>query len=77
MTDSVSYPCPCCGYLIFDEPTSSCDICPICFWEDDVFQLRFACVKGSANNVSLRIAQLNYIEFGACESNCHRSSDLV
>ncbi|KAF3884751.1 MULTISPECIES: CPCC family cysteine-rich protein [Nostocales] len=70
MTEHTSYPCPCCGYLIFDEPPGSYDICPICFWEDDVFQLRFACVDRSANNVSLLVGQLNYIEFGACESTC-------
>ena len=34
-------PCPCCGYLVFDEPVGSFDICPICDWEDDDVQLRF------------------------------------
>jgi len=30
-----TYPCPCCGYLVFTEPPGSYDICSICFWEDD------------------------------------------
>jgi hypothetical protein len=35
------YPCPCCGYLMFYEGPGSYDICKICFWEDDLSQLRF------------------------------------
>jgi hypothetical protein len=34
------YPCPCCGHVVFDEPPGSYSICPICFWEDDLVQLR-------------------------------------
>jgi rubrerythrin len=37
----MKYPCPGCGYLVFDEPPGSYEICPICFWEDDLAQLRF------------------------------------
>jgi hypothetical protein len=60
------YPCPCCGYLVFDEPAGSDDICEICFWHDDLSQLRFPRMTG-ANHVSLLDAQRNYREFGACE----------
>lgn len=60
-------PCPCCGYLVFAEPSGSYDICPICFWEDDVSQLRFAHIGGGANHVSLVEGQKNYADFGACE----------
>lgn len=42
-----SYPCPCCGYLVFDEPPGSYDICPVCGWEDDVSQLRLPTVSGA------------------------------
>ncbi len=38
---NANYPCPCCGYLVFTEPPGSYTICPICFWEDDISQLRF------------------------------------
>lgn len=60
------YPCPCCGYLVFNEIPGSYEICPICFWEDDLSQLRFPYTTG-ANHASLVQAQRNYIEFGACE----------
>lgn len=61
-----SFPCPCCGYLVFDEPPGSFDICPICFWEDDAAQLRFV-ARGGANRVSLLEAQQNCTEFGVSE----------
>lgn len=55
----VKYPCPCCGYLVFDESPGSHEICPICFWEDDLTQLRFPLMSGGANPVSLIEAQEN------------------
>jgi hypothetical protein len=61
------YPCPCCGYFVFDNPPGSYDICPICFWEDDESQLRFASIGGGANTMSLLEAQRNYAAFGASE----------
>ena len=62
------YPCPCCGYLDFDEGPGSYDICPICFWEDDLSQLRFAYMGGGANRVSLLEGQRFYGALGACEA---------
>ena len=59
------FPCPCCGYLTFDEPPGSYAICPICFWEDDLVQLRFP-TRGGAN-VPLLDAQRHFQRFGACE----------
>jgi hypothetical protein len=61
-----AYPCPCCGYLVFREPAGSYEICPICFWEDDISQLRFVHMKG-ANGVSLVDGQQNYLSIGVCE----------
>ncbi|MEV4636294.1 CPCC family cysteine-rich protein [Actinoplanes sp. NPDC049548] len=61
------YPCPCCGYLAFSEPPGSYDICPICFWEDDLVQLRWPDYSGGANRPSLRDSQQNFIRFGAME----------
>ena len=66
----VMNPCPCCGYLVFDEPPGSYDICPICSWEDDLSQLRFPVTTG-ANHVSLIDAQRNYARDGVCESRLH------
>src|SRR5262245_13967431 len=62
-----TYPCPCCGYLVFDEPPGSYNICPICFWEDDISQLRFVTMSGGANRVSLVEGQRNFISIGASE----------
>ncbi len=59
------YPCPCCGHLVFVEPPGSYDICPICFWEDDLVQLRWPDYSGGANQPSLIDAQTNYKKFGA------------
>ncbi len=67
MSDSASFPCPCCGYLVFAEPPGSGDICLICFWEDDAEQLRFPSLEDATNVVSLRQAQAGYAAFGAIE----------
>jgi hypothetical protein len=61
------YPCPCCGHLVFDEKPGSEDICLVCFWEDDLPQLRWPDLTQGANAVSLREAQKNYAECGAIE----------
>ena len=33
------YPCPCCGYRTYPVPKedAAAFICPVCFWENDVF----------------------------------------
>jgi hypothetical protein len=61
------YPCPCCGYEVFGESPGSYDICPICFWEDDIVQLAFPDLAGGANHCSLIEGQRNFASFGACE----------
>ncbi len=63
----MKYPCPCCGYLVFDESPGSYEICPICFWEDDLAQLRFPRMSWGANRVSLIEAQENYFRHGVSE----------
>ena len=60
------YPCPCCGYIVFHEPAGSYEICPICFWMDDLSQLRFVRTTG-ANHVSLVESQRTYLAAGASE----------
>ncbi|MGB6962400.1 MAG: CPCC family cysteine-rich protein [Candidatus Acidiferrum sp.] len=62
-----NFPCPCCGYLVFTGPPGSYDICPICFWEDDLSQLRFVRTDG-ANRVSLTQAQRGFANDGVSES---------
>jgi hypothetical protein len=61
------YPCPCCGYKVFDREPGSHQVCPICHWEDNLVQLRFPTMPGGANHVSLEDGQQNYAEFGAAE----------
>jgi hypothetical protein len=61
------YPCPCCGYVTFENAPGSYDICEICIWEDDISQLRFPDQDGGANEPSLIETQRNFAEFGACE----------
>jgi hypothetical protein len=61
------YPCPCCGHVVFDEPPGSYDICPVCFWEDDIVQLRWPDWAGGANKPSLIDGQANYQHLGVCE----------
>lgn len=62
-----SFPCPCCGHLVFDGPPGSEDICLICFWEDDAQQLRFPRLADATNVMSLVDAQLSYARCGAVD----------
>ncbi|MDH2634130.1 CPCC family cysteine-rich protein [Acinetobacter nosocomialis] len=62
----MSYACPCCGYLTFDElPYGSFDICAVCFWEDDNVQNKDPDYMGGANGISLNMAKKNFQLFGA------------
>ncbi|MBI5625457.1 MAG: hypothetical protein HY924_16890 [Elusimicrobia bacterium] len=47
------YPCPACGFEVFDAPPGSYGICPVCGWEDDDVQLRFPTMQGGANKECL------------------------
>ena len=65
--DPHRYPCPCCGYKVFEESPGSCEICPICFWEDDGLQLAFPMMGGGANSKSLFESQQHFQSSGTCE----------
>ena len=67
MAGDERFPCPCCGYLSFSEPPGSYDICEICYWEDDLVQLRDPRYAGGANVASLLEAQSNFATRGWCE----------
>ena len=64
---TILYLCPCCGYLVFKELPGSYGICPVCYWEDSLSELRFATRGGGANTPSLVEAQLNYIKHGTSD----------
>ena len=53
----LAYACVCCGYRTLSEPPGSHEICPVCGWEDDVYQLRWPYRSGGANEPSLIEAQ--------------------
>ncbi|MEU5565054.1 CPCC family cysteine-rich protein [Micromonospora musae] len=62
----LALPCPCCGYRTMKRPPGSYDTCPVCWWEDDVLQLRWPQLASGANKVSLVEGQRNYARTGAC-----------
>lgn len=53
MTEAL-YPCPSCGFLIFEDPPGNYDICSLCGWEDDAVQLASPGLRGGANGGSLK-----------------------
>lgn len=61
------YPCPCCGHLTFAEPSGSYEICPVCFWEDDLVQFRWPDLPAVPNRTSLIEAQKTFQQVGACQ----------
>lgn len=61
------YPCSCCGHRVFADPPGSSYICPVCFWEDDLLQVRWPLFDGGANKRTLLRAQRDYAAFGASQ----------
>jgi Cysteine-rich CPCC len=61
------YTCPCCGYKTIERADTFYDLCPVCFWETDPYQLANPTYRGGANQSSLAEAQQHFILFGACE----------
>lgn len=51
--NGTSYPCPACGFLVFDNQLGSYDIYPVCHWEDDLVQYKYPTMSGGANTESL------------------------
>lgn len=61
------YPCPCCGRLVFEGDPGFDEICPVCFWQNDLVGLRWPDVAAGPNHVSLVAAQKNFAATGASE----------
>jgi len=57
------YKCSCCeNYTLIQE---SDDICPVCYWQEDIVQREAPDFAGGANEESLNQARKNYRVFGA------------
>ena len=74
LTVNSKFACPCCGHKTFKEkPNGTYEVCPVCFWEDDPIQLDDPDYEGGANPTSLKQAQKNFLEFGACDLDMKRN----
>ena len=61
------YPCPCCGCLTFPAPKEEAIayICPVCLWENDVFDPGEDDPSDENRGMTLRQGQENYRKWGA------------
>jgi len=59
--------CPCCDYFTL-TPEADYEICPICFWEQDYFDIELPDEISSANHgLTIREARFN---FRTCGASC-------
>ncbi|MBX2804114.1 MAG: hypothetical protein KTR31_41005 [Myxococcales bacterium] len=57
-----------CGFLTLTEASGGTfQICPVCFWEDDIVQAADSGRRGGANQVSLSEARRNFQRLGAID----------
>jgi hypothetical protein len=63
------FTCPCCGFVTLVNSSGGHDRCPVCYWEDDLYQLNNPEASDGANEISLKEAQRNFIEIGAAIGN--------
>ncbi|MCI5499388.1 MAG: hypothetical protein MR419_07675 [Clostridiales bacterium] len=61
------YPCPCCGCRTLPVPREEAVafICPVCFWENDVFTRDENEPSDENHGLTLCQARENYRRFGA------------
>ena len=62
------FPCPCCGYLTLPVPREEAVayICPVCYWENDVFTKSDDEPSDENHGMTLNEGRKNYKELGAC-----------
>ena len=65
------YPCPCCKHITFPVPSDEAVayICPVCYWENDVFITKDDEASDENNGMTLNEARRNFKQFGACSVN--------
>jgi len=70
------YPCPCCDCITLPVPQEDAIafICPVCFWENDVFTAGADEPSDENHGLTLNEGRANYRAFGACSK---RRCDLV
>ena len=61
------YPCPCCGCRTFPVPKEDAVayICPVCFWENDVFNPEEDAPSDENRRMTLLEGRENYRRYGA------------
>ena len=61
------FPCPCCGCLTFPVPKEEAMayICPVCFWENDVFDPGEDAPSDENRGMTLWQGRENYRRWGA------------
>lgn len=62
------YPCPCCKCIMLPVPPEEATayICPVCFWENDVFISGDDEESDENHGMTLNEARANYRKIGAC-----------
>ena len=78
---AVRFPCPCCGYRTFPVPQEEAlaFICPVCYWENDVFAPGEDTPSDENRGMTLKQGQENYQKWGAVRKdlvNCARPPRL-
>ena len=60
--------CPCCGYytLLGSEEDTAYEICPVCYWENDISG-EYETSYSGANDMTLAEGRANYERYGACD----------
>ena len=68
------YPCPCCHNITFPVPPEEAVayICPVCFWENDVFISDANEASDENHGMTLNEARENYRKIGACSPDMLR-----
>lgn len=63
------YPCPCCGCRTLPVPAADAIayICPVCFWENDVFLSREDEPSDENHGMTLQEARANFNQYHACD----------